>query len=132
MTHYLQSPNFRQEKKSKVAEKKWGSEELIINEDYCVKVMRLKPGYQCSLHWHAEKKETFILVSGGLTIETVDQKAEIIKVNLTEVYSSFTLETNVPHTFYCPEGQVEETVFIEASTKDRASDSYRVFPSRKR
>jgi mannose-6-phosphate isomerase-like protein (cupin superfamily) len=121
-----------QEKLTFISEKVWGSEELIFNSNHCVKIMRLKPGYQVSLHWHEQKEETFILYSGHLVIESVNKLGEHSITTLTKPLESFTLLRNTPHTFYCPVGQEEETVFIEASTKDHADDSYRIFPSSKR
>lgn len=116
----------------KVNNKVWGKEKVLFNEDHCVKIMNLNPGQQVSFHWHQHKKESFILISGELVIETLDHAGELYITILTNQLESFTLDTNVPHTFYCPDGQEKETIFLEASTYDRANDSYRIFPSRKR
>ena len=111
--------------------KVWGSEELIQNDRYCVKIMVLEPGHQVSMHWHAIKKETFLLISGELIVETISQRGEKELTLLTKPLDSFTLDRNVPHTFYCPDGQDFNTVFIEASSPDYEDDSFRIFPSRK-
>lgn len=112
--------------------KAWGEEEHIHNVNHCVKIMKLKPNHQVSMHWHSSKEETFILVSGCLTVESINQLGEKSITKLTEPLESFTLCKKTPHTFYCPDGQEEETVFIEASTTDNPYDSYRVEPSKER
>lgn len=115
-----------------ITEKVWGTEELVHNKDHCVKIMKLKSGYEVSNHLHFEKQESFILISGVLIIESIDQSGILTKTILSNPLESFTLDSGVPHTFYTPDGQVEETVFVEASTHDRSDDSYRIRPSRKR
>jgi hypothetical protein len=43
-------------------EKVWGEEQWLVNTGaYCGKRMLLKKGFQCSLHHHKIKDETFIL-----------------------------------------------------------------------
>jgi len=120
------------EVKVETDEKVWGTEHIICREPHAAKIMELKPGYQTSLHFHALKNETFILIQGEMIVETVTQKGHPFKVRLREPFSTITLSHNTPHTFYCPDGQLETTIFIEASTMDRKDDSYRVFPSRRR
>jgi len=45
--------------------KGWGHEVWIHNDDkYCGKVLVLKPGKRCSLHFHRRKHETFFVQSG--------------------------------------------------------------------
>lgn len=130
MTHYYQAYNYKEKLKIETVSKVWGSEEIIFNKSHCVKKMTLKPKYQVSMHWHSCKEETFILISGKLIIETINTKTGKIDVTmLTDTLESFTLGTNVPHTFYCPTNQHTDTVFIEASTTDSKDDSYRIFPS---
>ena len=114
--------------------KVWGSEHLIKNDEkYCVKLMTLEPGTQVSLHYHMKKEETFVLISGLLRIETIDgSKGEKRKTTLSHVGDSLTLKPGTPHTFYCPDDQIDPTVFIEASTQDFKDDSYRIYPSKKK
>ena len=114
----------------KVVEKLWGKEFIICRAPHAAKIMVMDPDTQVSLHWHKDKSETFILIEGELVVETINTKTgETIPVNLYSKFSSITLQPNTPHTFYCPEGQIGPTVFIEASTEDRDDDSYRIFPS---
>ena len=112
-----------------MATKEWGTETIICREPHACKIMTLKPGQQVSLHWHANKTETFVLIEGGLTVEIVDQSGKRSIIDLTAPFSSITIDINTPHTFYCPDGQKESTKFIEASTLDSQDDSYRIYPS---
>jgi len=112
-----------------VVEKEWGEEHIICRQPHAAKIMKLKPGYQVSMHWHGEKSETFILISGGLTLELLDSAGHKEILDLTEPFSSITINRMTPHTFYCPDEQEEETIFIEASTTDHPDDNYRLFPS---
>jgi len=126
---YFQNHNGTEKSDIELVSKEWGSEEIVYNNVHCVKIMKLKPGFQVSMHWHARKEETFILISGKMFIQTINKFGKSTITLLTNPLDSFTLDKNVPHTFYCPDGQEEETVFIEASTTDNPDDSYRVFPS---
>jgi len=111
------------------ADKEWGSEKIICREPHAAKIMTLKPNYQVSMHWHKEKSETFILIEGQMIVELVNQKGTRNVIRLEQPYSSVTIDAMTPHTFYCPDGQKKDTVFIEASTKDHPDDSYRIYPS---
>lgn len=54
--------------------KLWGGEYLITNTElYCAKYLVVNPGYQCSLHRHLVKDETFIVVEGGIQLECGDE-----------------------------------------------------------
>ena len=114
--------------------KVWGSEHLIKNDEkYCVKIMTLEPETQVSLHYHMRKEETFVLISGSLTVETIDGSKGASRLDtLHKTGDSITLKPGTPHTFYCPDDQLGPTVFIEASTQDFKHDSYRIYPSRKK
>ena len=50
-------------------EKVWGEEEWIVNRSYCGKVLRLKAGYVCSLHYHNNKDETFYVLDGRVRFQ---------------------------------------------------------------
>lgn len=111
---------------NKVVRKKWGSELIISKQPYAFKVMTLEPGTTCSNHFHIEKQETFLLISGTLVIELTNLNTGLTEtIALTEPYSSVTLYPLVPHRFYTPNGQMEPTVFVEASTTDYMDDNYR-------
>lgn len=123
-THYLQDKQIDIE----IDEKVWGTEFVIGRRPYATKVMVLKPGQQCSLHWHSGKQESFVLISGQMIIEIFSPAGAKSIIKLTEPFSSITLKPNTPHTFYVPDGH-GPAVFIESSTEDCPDDSYRLFPS---
>ena len=51
-------------------EKAWGHELILVNNElYCAKLLILKPNWQCSLHYHSQKDETFYLLKGQCTLE---------------------------------------------------------------
>ena len=127
-TRYLKDEKCKLE----VDEKVWGTELIISRSPHASKIMVVKPGYQVSMHWHAIKSETFILVSGKLIVELLDKAGYLSVVELDKPFSSITLPHRTPHTFYCPDDQKGDTVFIECSTADSKDDSYRIFPSGKR
>lgn len=114
---------------TEIDKKKWGIEDIICREPHACKIMTLIPGQQVSLHWHQMKTETFVLVQGELIVEIFNQKGKRHIIYLTVPLSSITIEQNTPHTFYIPDGQEDNTVFIEASTTDFKDDSYRIYPS---
>ena len=51
--------------KNKTVKKYWGEEFYICNNSlYCAKFLYLLPGYVCSTHRHAIKRETFHVLAG--------------------------------------------------------------------
>lgn len=56
---------------SDAVEKAWGNEYIIVNDvhGYCCKILEVKPNYQCSLHHHKNKHETFVVLAGVLCLE---------------------------------------------------------------
>ena len=130
--HYIVNEGLGYPHTPRIVTKAWGSEEIICQQPHACKIMRLKPGFQVSLHWHRNKTETFILIEGELIIEGSEQSGGKYIRHLRDKYSSLTLPIMTPHTFYCPDNQKGETVFVEASTSDDPGDSYRIFPSGRR
>jgi len=61
--------------KTKIVKKAWGHEEWIWNEDYCGKLLVLKEGYQCSMHYHKVKDEVFYVIRGRVLMEKGNEKA---------------------------------------------------------
>jgi mannose-6-phosphate isomerase-like protein (cupin superfamily) len=131
INNYSKDPNVYTDCEVEKIEKVWGVEHLIINNQYCVKVMELLPLTQVSLHFHKEKTETFTLISGQMFVETTDLKTGTVsKWHLENPGDCITLFPFTPHTFYTPAEQTEKTYFIESSTKDYSHDSFRLSQSR--
>ena len=54
----------------KRVKKDWGEEQWISNTElYCGKVLIIHQGWQCSLHYHKLKDETFYVSSGNILLE---------------------------------------------------------------
>ena len=107
--------------KIKKVEKIWGSEEWIVNRDYCGKILNLKKAHRCSIHYHKNKDETFYLLDGKVLLE-LDGKNIVLKKGDVQL-----IEPNQKHRFT---GLVNSKI-IEFSTHHEESDSYREKESEK-
>jgi mannose-6-phosphate isomerase-like protein (cupin superfamily) len=57
-----------------IVEKAWGEEKIIANETtHCGKILTINPGWQCSLHHHEVKDETFYVLSGPVFMQINDR-----------------------------------------------------------
>jgi len=109
--------------------KRWGKEYHFPGEKYCVKIMEVFPGGTCSLHFHGEKSESFVLVKGQLNVIFYTPKGEKHE-ELHSPYSVIILPKNTPHIFSVPTEQEDSSIFIEASTPDDKLDNYRLTKSK--
>ena len=106
-----------------IVTKGWGYELWIVNNDlYCCKRLCVLPKKTCSLHYHQNKKETFYILDGELSL-TVIHKSLQHTINLTKG-QSYTINTNIPHKFTTNKDYPCD--FIEISTHHEDSDSYRI------
>jgi quercetin dioxygenase-like cupin family protein len=114
--------------------KLWGFEQIIVNREYCGKILTALPnGFACSFHFHRLKHETFHVIRGQLILQvsTVDESG---KRRFKNASHEFVLKTGqtfiVPpfnaHRFWAVD---EPAVFVEFSTHDKSDDSYRLVPS---
>lgn len=110
-------------------EKAWGYEHILPCEGHTVKVMEVKPGFQCSLHFHRVKHEAFVLVQGSLYVEFYEADGTKTAHLLTKPLSTLILPACTPHTFYVPKEQQHTSIFIESSTTDDPNDNYRLTKS---
>lgn len=56
--------------KTIVVKKVWGEEHTLVDEPtHCAKILKLKAGWQSSLHHHKKKDETFFVKLGSIAIE---------------------------------------------------------------
>ena len=119
-----------------IVTKGWGYELWIENNElYCGKHLHVLPGKCCSIHYHKNKKETFYILNGELSLIYSDKPEDVIvkdkdftwhnrKVQLLKKGDSFTLETYTPHMFTSHNSYPCD--FIEFSTHHEDSDSYRI------
>lgn len=107
-----------------VVEKVWGTEYHVVNnEQFCLKYLVFKKGGKLSRHKHAIKKEMFICLTGVFGIEIGE--GENIRKGIFLRDDKILLEPNTAHlleAFY-------DSIILEISTQDFASDSYRLEPS---
>ena len=110
---------------SEIVEKVWGREIwLVNNEKYCYKRLFLSPGFQCSLHYHPVKQETFIVESGWVMLEHNGEEF------LLGPGMQRTILPGEPHRFRPHGDDPVERVILEVSTMHRDSDVVRLEPSR--
>jgi len=107
-----------------IARKVWGLEGFIVNSDYCTKVLVLKSGFQCSLHYHKLKDEVFIILCGKVRMELnnkiyVLRKGDYMRVKPGDVHR-FTGVT-----------WFRDSIIVESSSTHKDKDTYRYEKSRK-
>ena len=106
-------------------EKGWGSELIwATNDRYCGKLMKFNKDARFSMHFHAEKDESWYVLDGLFMIkfiETKDASMHEVTLKAGEVWRNRPLQ---PHQVIC----LEEGTIIEVSTPDSVQDNYRVLP----
>jgi mannose-6-phosphate isomerase-like protein (cupin superfamily) len=106
-----------------LVEKGWGSEFIFAtNDKYCGKLLRFNTGAKFSMHFHAEKDETWFVLSGKFIVRyitTKDAEQHEVELSQNDVWHNPPL---FPHQIIC----VEEGVLVEVSTPDSVEDNYRV------
>jgi mannose-6-phosphate isomerase-like protein (cupin superfamily) len=102
---------------NKIVKKVWGHEEIIVNIPlYCCKILYVKQGYQCSLHHHAKKHETFYITDGVVRMEVGSHKKVMSGGHMIQI------EPFVKHRFT----GLTHCQILEISTQHFDDDSYRV------
>jgi quercetin dioxygenase-like cupin family protein len=103
-----------------VADKEWGHEEWIANTAaYCGKKLVFKKGYQCSMHHHKIKDETFYIQSGKVLLET-----DFNGQTMSRIMTAGDTAHIVPGMWHRLTA-VADTEVIEFSTFHMEEDSYR-------
>jgi quercetin dioxygenase-like cupin family protein len=93
----------------------WGEELWICNTNYCGKILKLKKGFRCSLHYHKLKDETFYIISGKVLMEAGKKKWTMKQGDVQHIK---------PRTLHRFTG-ITNAEIIEFSTHHLNSDSYR-------
>jgi mannose-6-phosphate isomerase-like protein (cupin superfamily) len=104
--------------------KGWGREIWIANNSlYCGKILEIRKGRKCSLHFHKLKTESFYLRSGRLKVRTKDSSD-------SDIIEEFEMAPG--QCMDIPPGRVhqmealEDAELLEFSTQHFNSDSYRL------
>lgn len=104
-------------------EKGWGHEFIFAtNDKYCGKILAFNTGTQFSMHFHAEKDETWYVLSGKFLVEYIDTKTATTYDKYLNVGDTWHNPPLLPHRLRC----LEEGKIIEVSTPDSVEDNYRV------
>lgn len=105
--------------------KGWGKEIIWADTDlYCGKILEFEAGKKFSMHFHSDKDESWYVVSGKFVLRVIKTKDGSIREFTMESGDTWRNLPLVPHQLICQEaGQI-----IEVSTKDSATDNYRVIP----
>jgi mannose-6-phosphate isomerase-like protein (cupin superfamily) len=104
--------------------KGWGREVWIANNDrYCGKILEIKQGKRCSLHYHKIKTETFYLRAGRLKVRVKESAT-------SETMDEFVLNAgdcmDVPIGLVHQMEALEDSELFEFSTQHFDSDSHRL------
>ena len=90
---------------------KWGHEDIKVETDkYCYEEIHMKKGWCMAYHYHREKQETFIPISGDVVLN--DSGTEFL---LTDTY---TIYPGTPHSLYA----LTDAVIGEVSTEHKDED----------
>ena len=112
-------------RKTGFVEKGWGSELIwATNDKYAGKLLRFKKDARFSMHFHAEKDETWYVLSGKFEVKYIMTENAELKSQILEIGSVWRNEPLEPHQIIC----LEEGTIIEVSTPDSVEDNYRVMP----
>lgn len=104
-------------------EKGWGHELIwATNEKYCGKLLKFNKDARFSMHFHAEKDETWYVLDGKFLVKIINtDNASIIEQELNpgDTWHNPPL---LPHQVIC----LEAGTIVEVSTPDSVEDNYRV------
>jgi|TARA_B110000971_G_C19689343_1_gene354721 quercetin dioxygenase-like cupin family protein len=104
-------------------EKGWGHEFIFAtNDKYCGKLLKFNKDARFSMHFHADKDETWYVLDGQfkvVVINTANASQTEYTLNPGDTWHNPPL---LPHQVIC----IAEGTLIEVSTPDSVEDNYRV------
>lgn len=104
-------------------DKGWGHENIwATNDKYCGKLLKFNTGSKFSMHFHAEKDETWYVLSGQFFVKWIDTKTATEHIEYLKAGDTWRNAPLVPHQLICQEAGT----IIEVSTPDSVEDNYRV------
>jgi uncharacterized RmlC-like cupin family protein len=108
--------------KSELHPKGWGSEVWIVNNElYCGKVLSIFAGKKCSLHYHEQKTETMLVMSGEVRMRFGFEVEDLSEVEM-KPGDVFHIPRGLIHQFEA----ISDAQIIEFSTQHFENDSYRL------
>jgi mannose-6-phosphate isomerase-like protein (cupin superfamily) len=114
-------------KKLHMVAKDWGKEEWFANnldENYCGKILTILENQATSMHYHADKHETFYVLEGTLGVEWINTKDGVVNNSILGQGGVMEMPRNRPHKLVARKGNVR---LVEVSTFHRDKDSFRVY-----
>src|SRR5579872_4658064 len=107
----------------KFVKKGWGHELIIVNKDYCGKLLFFNNGKKCSWHYHKVKDEVFFLAQGSMIVH-YSWGDDITKAEetLLQVGMHFEVPTGLRHQMVA----LEDSHLYEFSTTHCDEDSLRI------
>jgi mannose-6-phosphate isomerase-like protein (cupin superfamily) len=118
------NPAGRARQPVRIVPKGWGREVWIANNElYCGKILEIKKGKRCSLHYHRIKNESFYLRSGRLLVR-VKESAGAIVMEEFEMGPGDCMD--VPSGLVHQMEALEDSELFEFSTQHFDSDSHRL------
>ena len=91
---------------SGVVLKGWGCEEIwATNDKYCGKLMNFKEGAKFSMHFHAEKDETWYVLGGEFIVRWIDTKNANIRTETLKHGDTWHNPPLLPHQLECEIGR---------------------------
>jgi mannose-6-phosphate isomerase-like protein (cupin superfamily) len=99
-----------------IVPKDWGEEHWIVNREYCGKLLRIRRGHRCSLHYHKNKDEVFYVAKGKVLLELGGDESILEPGDHRRV---------APGTIHRFTG-ITDAELVEFSTHHEDSDSHRV------
>jgi mannose-6-phosphate isomerase-like protein (cupin superfamily) len=103
--------------------KGWGREVWIANNPlYCGKILEIRKGKRCSLHFHKRKTESFYLHSGRLRVSIGELPAQTVTSFDMAPGDCMDVYPGVVHQMEA----LEDAELFEFSTEHFETDSYRL------
>jgi hypothetical protein len=104
-------------------EKGWGHELIwATNDKYCGKLLKFDKGARFSMHFHAEKDETWYILDGRFEVRWINTRDATTESRTLTPGDTWRNEPLLPHQVIC----IEAGTIIEVSTPDSVEDNYRV------
>lgn len=104
-------------------DKGWGSELIwATNDKYCGKLLKFNKDARFSMHFHAEKDETWYVLSGRFEVRWINTQDASTDSQILIAGDTWRNEPLLPHQIIC----LEEGTIIEVSTPDSVEDNYRI------
>lgn len=106
-------------------DKGWGNEYIFAtNDKYCGKLLNFFEGAAFSMHFHAQKDETWYVLSGEFEVRYIMTQNAEVKSHILKAGDTWRNEPLELHQLVC----LQSGTIIEVSTPDSEEDNYRVMP----